>query len=82
MVNFTMETKEKVEFFIRKKGKVLQTESQFLGKKNMQIKLPTIRAILKTLEKEKKIKINKFSIGKSNFIMIEWISKNNKEMKK
>lgn len=75
MVNFTNETKEKVEDFIKKRGSVLQTESQFLGKKNMQIKLPTIRAILKALEKEKKIKIKKFNIGKSNFIMIEWVKK-------
>lgn len=75
MVSFTNETKEKVELFIKDKKKILQTQAQFLGKKNMQVKLPTIRAILKALEKEKKIKIHRFSIGKLKFIEINWVKK-------
>lgn len=76
MVNYTIETRNKVVDYIRgKKKPVLQTESQFLGKKKMQIKSATMKCILNDLRKDGLISIKKFNIGKSKFIEISWVDK-------
>jgi hypothetical protein len=75
MVSYLMDTRKKVEDFIRFKGTVLQTETQYLGSKSMKIKHGTIKAILWDLEREGVIRIVKFSIGKSKLMQIQWVKK-------
>lgn len=74
-LSYLVETKEKVEDFLRKKKVVLQTETQYLGGKSMKIQHSTIKEILGDLEKEKKVKILRFNLGNQKFTQIEWVGK-------
>lgn len=68
-------TKERVERFLAKRGTAFQKEVQFLNKKTMQMKHAQVKAVLKDLEKEEKVKISIERVGKRKFVRVVWCKK-------